>query len=109
MWGEPCGKWGIELLCMCNSYVCLCRSASTCVQLCICRQVDYQSMNKPVWLSSVVNKMVSPLSQVFLQLLPSLSQLQNFPELWLGILDFMEKVLHLDNSDLLVSLIPRPL
>ena len=47
--------------------------------------------------------MVSPLSQVFLQHLPSLSQLQNFPELWLGILDFMDKFLHLDNSDLLVS------
>ena len=30
-------------------------------------------------------------------------QLQNFPELWLGILDFMDKFLHLDNSDLLVS------
>ena len=29
--------------------------------------------------------------------------------LWLGILNFMDKFLHLDNSDLLVSLIPRPL
>ena len=43
-------------------------------------------------------------TQVFLQHLPSLSQLQNFPELWLGILDFMDKFLLLDNSDLLVSL-----
>ena len=51
----------------------------------------------------------SPFSQVFLQHLPSLSQLQNIPELWLGILNFMDKFLHLDNSDLLVSLIPRPL
>ena len=57
-------------------------------------------------MSSVVNIMVSPLSQVFLQHLPSLSQLQNFPELWLGILDFMDKFLHLDNSDLLVSKAP---
>ena len=60
------------------------------------------SMNKP-HMSLVVNNMVSPLSQVFLQHLPSLLQLQNFPELWLGILDFMDKFLHLDNSDLLVS------
>ena len=49
--------------------------------------------------------------QVFLQHLPSLSQLQNFPELWLGILDFMDKFLHLNNSDLLVSsqTIPAPI
>ena len=26
--GEPRGKWGIELFCICNSYVCQCRSAS---------------------------------------------------------------------------------
>ena len=32
---------------------------------------------------------------MFLQYLPSLSQLQNFPELWLSILDFMDKFLHL--------------
>ena len=59
--------------------------------------------NVPLSQLSVVNKMVFPLSQVFLQHLPSLSQLQNFPELWLGILDFMDKFLHLDNS--VVSLI----
>ena len=41
---------------------------------------------------------------VFLQHLPSLSQLQNFPEIWLGTFDFMDNFLHLDNSDLLVSL-----
>ena len=40
---------------------------------------------------------------MFLQHLPSLSLLQNFPELWLGILNFMDKYLRLDNSDLLVS------
>ena len=44
--------------------------------------------------------------QTFLQHQPSLSQLQNFPELWLGILDFMDKFLHLDNSDLLMSKAP---
>ena len=54
-------------------------------------------------MSSVVNEMISPLFQVFLQHLPSLSLLQNFPELWLGILNFMDKYLRLDNSDLLVS------
>ena len=43
-------------------------------------------------------------TQVFLQHLPSLSQLQNFPEIWLRTFDFMDKFLHLDNSDLLVSL-----
>jgi len=43
-------------------------------------------------------------TQVFLQHLPSLSQLQNFPEIWLRTFDFMDKFLHLDNFDLLVSL-----
>ena len=41
--------------------------------------------------------------QVFLQHLPSLSQLHNFPDLWMGVLDFMNKFIHLENSDLLVS------
>ena len=41
--------------------------------------------------------------QVFLQHLLSLSSLSHFPDLWFGILDFMEKYLCLENSDLLVS------
>ena len=57
--------------------------------------------------------MTSPLSlpKVFLQHLPSLSQLQNFPDLWLGILDFMDKFLLVNNLDLLVSYqtIPAPI
>ena len=40
--------------------------------------------------------------QVFLQHLLSLSSLPHFPDLWFGILDFMEKYLSLENSDLLV-------
>ena len=28
--GEPCGKRGIEQLCICNSYMCLCQSAAHC-------------------------------------------------------------------------------
>ena len=42
-------------------------------------------------------------AQVFLQHLLSLSSLSRFPDLWFGILDFMEKYLCLENSDLLVS------
>ena len=48
----------------------------------------------------------SHLLQVFLQHLPSLCQLKDsFDTLWMNILQFMEKFLHLENeSGLLVSI-----
>jgi brefeldin A-resistance guanine nucleotide exchange factor 1 len=47
------------------------------------------------------------LCKVFLQHLLSLSSLPHFPDLWFGILDFMEKYLSLENSDLLSEAIPE--
>lgn len=49
------------------------------------------------------------LCKVFLQHLLSLSSLPHFPDLWFGILDFMEKYLCLGNSDLLSEAIPESL
>ena len=44
------------------------------------------------------------LCKVFLQHLPSLSTQPSFSELWIAVLDYMDKFLNLENSDLLVSL-----
>jgi brefeldin A-resistance guanine nucleotide exchange factor 1 len=41
--------------------------------------------------------------QVFLQHLSPLLSLSTFTALWLTILDFMDKYMRVDNSDLLVS------
>ena len=41
--------------------------------------------------------------QVFLQHLPALAQLASFGVLWMEILTVMDKYIHLDNCDLLVS------
>ena len=43
--------------------------------------------------------------QVFLQHLSPLLSLSTFTALWLTILDFMDKYMHADNSDLLVSVV----
>ena len=45
----------------------------------------------------------SCVSQVFLQHLSPLLQLSTFTALWLTILEFMDKYMHADRSDLLVS------
>lgn len=42
--------------------------------------------------------------QVFLQHLTPLLSLSTFTALWLTILDFMDKYMHADKSDLLVSM-----
>jgi brefeldin A-resistance guanine nucleotide exchange factor 1 len=44
------------------------------------------------------------LSKVFLHHLTPLLSLPTFTALWLTILDFMDKYMHVDNSDLLVSI-----
>lgn len=44
------------------------------------------------------------LCKVFLQRLPQLSSLDTFTELWVGILDTMDKYIHIEGSDLLVRL-----
>ena len=43
------------------------------------------------------------LCKLFLQHLPQLSSVDTFPDLWLGILDFMDKYMHIEKSELLVS------
>ena len=42
------------------------------------------------------------LCKVFLQRLPQLSSLRTFTELWVGILDTMDKYMHIEGSELLV-------
>ena len=42
--GEPCRKWGIELLCICNSYMCLCRSVSLPPGITLCSMVSLHSL-----------------------------------------------------------------
>ena len=42
------------------------------------------------------------LCKVFLQRLPQLSSLNTFSELWVGILDTMDKYMHIEASELLV-------
>nr|XP_032805808.1 Golgi-specific brefeldin A-resistance guanine nucleotide exchange factor 1 isoform X1 [Petromyzon marinus]XP_032805809.1 Golgi-specific brefeldin A-resistance guanine nucleotide exchange factor 1 isoform X1 [Petromyzon marinus]XP_032805810.1 Golgi-specific brefeldin A-resistance guanine nucleotide exchange factor 1 isoform X1 [Petromyzon marinus]XP_032805811.1 Golgi-specific brefeldin A-resistance guanine nucleotide exchange factor 1 isoform X1 [Petromyzon marinus] len=49
------------------------------------------------------------LSKVFLQHLSPLLSLPTFAALWLTILDFMDKYMHADNSDLLMEAIPESL
>ena len=44
------------------------------------------------------------LCKVFLQRLPLLSSLSTFNDLWVGILDTMDKYMHIEGSELLVSL-----
>jgi brefeldin A-resistance guanine nucleotide exchange factor 1 len=45
------------------------------------------------------------LSKVLLHHLTPLLSLPTFTALWLTILDFMDKYMHVDNSDLLVSIV----
>ena len=42
------------------------------------------------------------LCKVFLQRLPQLSSLSTFTDLWIGILDTMDKYMHIEASELLV-------
>uniref|UniRef100_A0A224X4T3 Putative guanine nucleotide exchange factor n=2 Tax=Triatominae TaxID=70999 RepID=A0A224X4T3_9HEMI len=49
------------------------------------------------------------LSKVFLHHLTPLQTLPSFAQLWLTILDFMDKYMHADNSDLLFEAIPESL
>ena len=42
------------------------------------------------------------LCKVFLQHLPLLAALATFTDLWVGILDFMDKYLHIQGSEILV-------
>ena len=42
------------------------------------------------------------LCKVFLQRLQLISSLDNFTELWVGILDTMDRYMHIDGSELLV-------
>lgn len=49
------------------------------------------------------------LSKVFLHHLTPLLSLPNFTPLWLTILDFLDKYMHSDNSDLLLEAIPETL
>lgn len=43
------------------------------------------------------------LCKVFLQRLPLISSLYTFNDLWVGILDTMDRYMHIDRSELLVS------
>ena len=43
------------------------------------------------------------LCKVFLQRLQLISSLENFTDLWVGILDTMDRYMHIDGSELLVS------
>lgn len=47
--------------------------------------------------------------QVFLQHLAALLSLEDFSSLWLQTLDFMDKYMHADNSELLLEAIPESL
>ncbi|XP_014241483.1 Golgi-specific brefeldin A-resistance guanine nucleotide exchange factor 1 [Cimex lectularius] len=49
------------------------------------------------------------LSKVFLHHLPQLQTLDSFAQLWLKILDYKDKYMHADNSDLLLEAIPESL
>ena len=49
------------------------------------------------------------LCKVFLQRLPNLSRLSTFVDLWVGILDTMDKYMHIEGSELLPEAIPESL
>lgn len=61
----------------------------------------------PVAMAEFRNRAATVLSKVFLHHLTPLLSLPTFPNLWTNILDFMEKYMHADKSDILYEAIPE--
>ncbi|XP_072050985.1 Golgi-specific brefeldin A-resistance guanine nucleotide exchange factor 1-like isoform X2 [Amphiura filiformis] len=67
------------------------------------------NLQDPVGMEETRMRAATLLSKVFLQHLTPLLSLSTFTALWLTILDFMDKYMHADKSDLLFEAIPESL
>lgn len=75
----------------------------------LARLLEVSSPSDPIALEETRMRAATLLSKVFLQHLNPLLSLSTFTALWLTILDFMDKYMHADKSDLLFEAIPESL
>ncbi|XP_048590620.1 Golgi-specific brefeldin A-resistance guanine nucleotide exchange factor 1 isoform X2 [Nematostella vectensis] len=73
------------------------------------RLLEVPNPDDPIGLEETRMRAATLLSKVFLQHLSPLLSLSTFTALWLTILDFMDKYMHADKSDLLFEAIPESL
>ena len=70
--------------------------------------LESSTLGDPMGMEETRMRVATLLSKVFLQHLTPLLSLPTFTALWLTILDFMDKFMRSDKSDLLVSLVLLP-
>lgn len=75
----------------------------------LARLLEVNSTGDPMGVEETRMRAATLLCKVFLQHLSPLLSLSTFTALWLTILDFMDKYMHADNSDLLFEAVPESL